>query len=88
MSKVLSAIVLIAGLTFACPVCGAFEEDDQGRLKFSFDSLPFLGGSDKEGAAGQERAVSDQEEDEYTYDAMGRKVPVRTLRSGDASPVR
>ena len=79
MKKMLPAAVLIIGLTMMCSDCHAAEDSNDGRMKFSFDTLPFLGGSDKGGESEQEpSAASDQEEVEYTYDAMGRKVPVRT----------
>ncbi len=79
MKNIVPTIILIVGLTMACSDCRASEDDNQACMKFSFDSLPFLGGSAKANESEQEpTAVSDQEEVEYTYDAMGRKVPVRT----------
>ena len=60
------------------------QKDDGGSFKFNFDSVPFFD-EEKESAVRQEKP--EDEPTEYTYDATGRKVPVRTEKSGTASPV-
>jgi hypothetical protein len=85
--KKYSAAILVVCVFFAGASYAAFDDNDQGRMKFSFDSLPLFGDSAKDRDCGARQVPDDHEDDEYTYDVTGRKVPVRTLRSGDASPV-
>jgi hypothetical protein len=62
-----------------CPgVFAGVGLNDDGGMKFSFDTLPFLGGSGSECDESQGRNIDSSEPKEYTYDATGRKVPVRT----------
>ena len=87
--KLLTALLMAAMFLAVCAIGYAFETDDQGRVKFSLSSLPFLGDSDKDSE--DTSAYNDDdyipEKEKYTYDAMGRKVPTRTERSGTASPI-
>lgn len=85
--KKVSFVIAAAMVMLMSGSCAAFEQDDEGRVKFSFSSLPMFGESGGDSGSGERRASDYEEENEYTYDAMGRKVPVRTQRSGDAFPV-
>lgn len=75
-----SMILLIAitlSVLLACKANSVTMSDDN-CMKFSFDTLPFFGGSDKEPEGSDSVRGGDSEPREYTYDATGRKVPVRT----------
>jgi len=89
MRDKLLMLLLIAVVLAACPAGHAFETDDEGRVKFSFSSLPLFGDSDKDSESTSAYNDDDYipEKEKYTYDAMGRKVPTRTERSGTASPI-
>lgn len=75
--RVIIVAVLMAAIAHADGHAGVGLNDD-GGMKFSFDSLPFLGGSEKECDDSSRGPADCGEPKEYTYDATGRKVPVRT----------
>jgi hypothetical protein len=77
-------LLLAAAMLLVCAPGHAADCDDGGRIKFSFDSLPLLGNSDKSADSASEYVDDTPENERYTYDAMGRKVPVRTDGSGNA----
>jgi hypothetical protein len=86
--------LLIAGLAMvALAICVngyAFDNDDEGRVKFSLSSLPLFDDSDKGSSASASTYNDDDyvpDKEKYTYNAMGQKVPVKTERSGIASPI-
>lgn len=87
MKVSLCIFLAVMSLLLVSEAASAFESDEGGRVKFTVDSLSFFQDQDKDGSAGGSYS-SDREDDEYTYDAMGRKVPAKTLRSGDADPIR
>ncbi len=74
-----------------CSGSASAAEDDwksgDGCWKMSLDSLPLFGDSseEKSDSAGAGEYV---EPTEYTVDATGRKVPVKTERSGMARPIK
>lgn len=75
---------VIVSIFFAVLFCGtgqAIGNEDDGCMKISLSSLPIFGDYGNEDG-GTSRNVEDEQE--YTYNAMGQKVPVGTDRSGSA----
>ncbi|MCM8790464.1 MAG: hypothetical protein NC938_02035 [Candidatus Omnitrophica bacterium] len=85
MVKIATLAVMVCFVFFAS-FAGAAEDDKGTGFGLSFSSIPFL--SDSEDDRGETFAQEYEEPTEYTYDATGRKVPVRTEKSGTASPIR
>lgn len=86
----LSRKALAAAIVFGFLLPGGFVQaadfglDDSGKVKFTMRSLPFF---DEPKEGDEERSggsITDPDDEEYTTDSIGRKVPVRTHRSGSA----
>ncbi len=88
MSK--SFPVVVAIICFLCGAAyGEISKDGSGRMKFSFDSLPFMDESKAEPKDSDEYGEEDVPvKKRYTYDATGRRVPLNTERSGSTSPAK
>ena len=89
--KVIQTVLqALLAMILCCGIASAAEDDwksGNGCWKMSLDSLPLFGdrSEDESGSAGAGEYV---EPTEYTVDATGRKVPVRTERSGMARPIK
>jgi len=87
--KAFPPLSLIALLLLLCAPAHAMDADQCGRVKFSIDDLPFFGSPDSRPAEERpEKKANVRPREEYTYDAMGRKVPVRTDSEGSSSHIR
>ncbi|MBP7056434.1 MAG: hypothetical protein KBB52_06255 [Candidatus Omnitrophica bacterium] len=65
------------------------RRDDSGGMKVSLTSLPFLSDEEEDRESSKECSSSyDPEDAEYEVDTIGRKVPVRTRKSGSAIGTR
>lgn len=82
MKFTLCLILLGLFVTFICGTGFAIDSEKDGCMKISIDSLPMFGGSEKEDEDKQEYVDDATDEEKYTYNAMGQKVPTRTERSG------
>lgn len=85
-----AAVMFFAGISANGVACAAdFGQDDSGTFKFTMTSIPFLDNA-KEGSeeCSSSGSASDYDDAEYTVDSIGRKVPVRTHRSGSAISTR
>lgn len=74
------SILIAAAVIITSSLAPAATAADGGCMKFSFDTLPFLGDSGKE-REDEQRPVEEDDRpasERYTYDATGRKVPVGT----------
>lgn len=87
MKYVLSVIAIIMMMLLIGWTGFAVDSEKDGCMKISIDSLPMFGGSEKEDGNKSEYVDDATSEEKYTYNAMGQKVPTRTERSGDASPI-
>jgi len=67
-------MLLIGGTSFA------IDNENDGCMKITLDPFSLLGGSEKEGEDRPEYVDDATDEEKYTYDAMGNKVPTRTGR--------
>ena len=83
--------ILILLLVFGAIVCGtslcfavAFDHDDSGNIKMTLSSFPFFGDGDDDAERSSCCDDYDPDDEEYTTDSLGRKVPVRTRKSGSA----
>lgn len=88
LMRINPAAALFAVLVCAT-FCGAasaddFGRDDSGSFKFTMTSLPFFGDDREEDGTSAARQSSAYDDAEYTTDSIGRRVPVRTHRSGSA----
>jgi hypothetical protein len=77
VGRVLMATAALISWGWSQALAGVGLSDD-GGMKFSFDSLFCIGSPDKASGESSESAAPAGEPKEYTYDATGRKVPVRT----------
>jgi hypothetical protein len=80
-------ILLILLVMLPCGTGFAIDSEKDGCMKISFSSLPIFGDSEKDGESRAEYVDDATDKEKYTYNAMGQKVPTRTERSGDASPI-
>jgi len=87
MKSIMYLIAVMSVLLFVCGVSYPAGNDDEGGFKFRLDSLPFFNDSKEE--PDRPPVVEDDytDEEKYRVDATGRKVPVRTEKSGSASPL-
>ena len=76
LMAVVMMVLLVGGTGFA------IDGGRDGCMKISFDSLPFFGSSENEDEDEDRPEYVDDltDEEKYTYDAMGNKVPTRTGR--------
>lgn len=74
----------------ACPSASAidFGRDDSGNVKFTMKGLPFLEDDGGKEETECRREEYDPDDEEYTTDSIGRKVPVRTHKAGSAISTR
>jgi hypothetical protein len=81
--------VMVIGFIF-CVSADAidFGRDDSGNVKFTVTSLPFLNDDKEQEDSCESNTASDYDDAEYTTDSIGRRVPVRTHRSGSAITTR
>ena len=81
----LACLACMAALPAACGATTDFRQDDSGGVKFTMKSLPFFDDEESDGSGEISRGNEyDPEDEEYTTDAVGRKVPVRTRKGADA----
>ena len=82
------AILLLVTIAVVCggSTCRAagLGHDESGNIKMTFSSLPFFGDSDDEDERDSRYDDYDPDEEEYTTDSLGRKVPVKTRKGGTA----
>lgn len=86
MRSAICFILLGLAVMFFCGTGFAVDSEKDGCVKFSFSSLPGFGDQEKEGEGRAEYVDDATDEEKYTYNAMGQKVPTRTERSGAALP--
>jgi hypothetical protein len=67
-------MLLVGGTGFA------IGSENDGCMKITLDPFSLLGGSEKEDEDRPEYVDDATDEEKYTYDAMGNKVPTRTGR--------
>ena len=77
MGRLVIIACAAALLVFWGEANAAFDDDDNSGFKVTVKSLPFFGDEDEDDSY-QYNDYDDPSDTEYTYDATGRKVPVRT----------
>ena len=82
------ATILLISSVLLCgvPSCfaAAFDDEDSGSFKVSLSSLPFFAEPGDDAARDNRRDDHDPDDEEYTTDSLGRKVPARTRKAGTA----
>lgn len=80
MKSIICFILLSLFITFLCGAGFAVDSEKDGCMKISIDSLAMFGGGEKEDEDRPEHVDDATDEEKYTYNAMGEKVPTRTER--------